>query len=90
SLRCVLDLSSKITGASETKRRAKSIRGPLNFVSVRKKSVVCFVQLTGILIEPLFRLERVPERRKFEGRAGFARGGANIRRRGRVDCLAIA
>ena len=37
--------------------RAKRIRAPLNFVSVRKKSVVCFVQITGILIEPLFRLE---------------------------------
>jgi len=70
--------------------RAKRIRGPSNFVSVRKKSVVCFVQLTEILIEPLFRLEQVPKRRKFEGRAEFARGDADGGRRRRVDCFAIA
>jgi len=65
--------------------RAKRIRGPSNFVSVRKKSVVCFVRLTEILIEPLFRLEQVPKRRKFEGRAQFARGDADGGRRGRAN-----
>ena len=30
---------------------------PLIFVSVRKKSALCFLQLTEILIEPLFRLD---------------------------------
>jgi len=64
--------------------RAKRFRAPLNFVSVRKKSVVCFVRLTEILIEPLFRLEQVPKRRKFEGRAEFARGDAHGGRRGRA------
>ena len=38
----------------------------------------------------LLRLEQVPERRKFEGRAEFARGDADGGRRGRVDCFAIA
>ena len=65
--------------------RAKRIRGPSNFVSVRKKSAVCFVQLTEILIEPLFRLEQVRKRRKFEGRAEFARGDADGGRRGRAN-----
>jgi hypothetical protein len=65
--------------------RAKRFRARLNFVSVRKKSGVCFVQLTEILIEPLFRLEQVPKRRKFEGRAQFARGDADGGRRGRAN-----
>jgi hypothetical protein len=62
----------------------------LNLVSVRKISVVCFVQLPEILIEPLFRLEQVPKRTKFKGRAEFARGDANRGHRGRVDWFAIA
>ena len=35
----------------------KSESAPLIFVSVRKKSALCFLQLTEILIEPLFRLD---------------------------------
>jgi hypothetical protein len=80
----------KIAGASETKRRSKRIYAPLNLVSVRKIFVVCFVQLPEILIEPLFRLEQVPKRTKFKGRAEFARGDANRGHRGRVDWFAIA
>jgi len=85
SLRCVFDLSSEIPVTLETERRPKRIRRPLNFVSVRKKSALYFVGLTEILIEPLFRLERVPKRTNLEGRAQFARGDAGFRRRGRAN-----
>jgi len=85
SLRCVFDLSSKIPVGFEANWRSKRIYGPLNFVSVRKKSALCFLQLTEILIEPLFRLERVPKRTNLEGRAQFARGDAGFRRRGRAN-----
>jgi len=83
SLRCVFDLSSKIPVGFEANWRSKRIYGPLNFVSVRKKSALCFLQLTEILIEPLFRLKRVAKRTNLEGRAQFARVDANGGRRGR-------
>jgi len=83
SLRCVFDLSSKIPVGFEANWRSKRIYGPLNFVSVRKKSALCFLQLTEILIEPSFRLKRVAKRTNLEGRAQFARGDADGGRRGR-------
>jgi hypothetical protein len=55
----------------------RSESAPLIFVSVRKKSVVCFLQLTENLNEPLFRLEGRRERIRIERRnqeieAGFS------------------
>ena len=82
-LRCVFDLSYKIPVGFEANWRSKRIYGPLNFVSVRKKSALCFLQLTEILIEPSFRLKRVAKRTNLEGRAQFARGDADGGRRGR-------
>jgi hypothetical protein len=69
----------------ETKQREKRIKAPSIFVSVRKKSVVCFLQLTRNLNDTMFRLERVAERTKLKGRAEFARGDANGGRRGRSE-----
>src|ERR1700690_1118379 len=58
---------------------------PPTFVSGRKKSALYFVQLTRILSEPMFRVERMTKRRKNKGRAEFARGDANRRRGGRAN-----
>jgi hypothetical protein len=69
----------------ETKQAEKRIKDPSIFVSVRKKSAVCFLQLTQNLNDTMFRLERVAERTKFKGRAEFARGDANGGRRGRSE-----
>jgi hypothetical protein len=69
----------------ETKQAEKRIKDPSIFVSVRKISAVCFLQLTRNLNDTMFRLERVAERTKFKGRAEFARGDANGGRRGRSE-----
>jgi len=47
--------SHRLTRPGNAGKRNKS--APLIFVSVRKKSALCFLQLTEILIEPLFRLD---------------------------------
>ena len=47
--------SHRLTRPGNAGKRNKS--APLIFVSVRKKSALYFLQLTGILIEPLFRLD---------------------------------
>src|ERR1700723_1655183 len=52
----------------ERKQHEKRIKDPSKFVAVRKKSSLCFVQLTRNLNDTMFRLERVAERRKFKGR----------------------
>ena len=67
----------------EAKRREKRTKAPSIFVSVRKKSSLCFVQLAQILIEPMFRLERIAERRKFKGRPTSAWLKARLLRLGR-------
>jgi len=45
----------RLTRTFKTAKKTES--APLIFVSVRKKSALCFLQLTEILIEPLFRLD---------------------------------
>ena len=52
----------------ETKQREKRIKDPSKFVAVRKKSSLCFVQLTRNLNDTVFRLDRAAERTKLKGR----------------------
>src|ERR1700723_1822682 len=61
---------------SDTKQGEKHIKTPSTFVSVKKTSAVCFLQLTRNLNDTMFRLERIGERTKFKGRAQFPREDA--------------
>jgi len=54
--------------ANQQKDQRIGAPAPLKNVSVRKNSVVYFLQLTEILIAPLFRLDILSERRRTERR----------------------
>jgi len=58
--------NARLARAAKSHNKSESAR--LIFVSVRKNSTVCFLQLTENLIEPLFRLDILSERRRIERR----------------------
>jgi hypothetical protein len=64
-----------------SKAAKKTNSPPTTFVSARKKSALCFVQVTEFPIEPMFRLERTAERTNLECRAESSRGDAHGGRR---------
>ncbi len=69
---CNIDGGSQLASNKifEVKQREKRINDPSTFVSVRKKSVLCFEQLTRNLNDTMFRLERIAERTNCKGREG--------------------
>jgi hypothetical protein len=67
--------SNKIPATYEPKTHEKHIQRPPAFVSVREKFALCFLQVTKILIEPMFRLDQLPKRTNCEGSRG-GRGNA--------------